>query len=109
MMGTFEAQGTRERKENFGIGTQIIQFEGKTAIIKKSVEEVSVRVTDLKAETEAQFKVTADQILAEVTRAKQAEASLSIRADQIALSVTNLTNDTNSRFTQTAEQISLCR
>jgi len=107
MMDTFEAQGTRERKENFGIGTQIIQLEGKTAIIKKSVEEVSVRVTDLKAETEAQFKVTADQILAEVTRAKQAEASLSIRADQIALSVTNHANDTNSKFIQTADQISL--
>jgi hypothetical protein len=107
MMDTFEAQGTRERKENFGIQTQIIQLEGKTAIIKKSVEEVSVRVTDLKEYTEAQFKVTADQILAEVTRAKQAEASLSIRADQIALSVTNLANDTNSRFEQTAEQISL--
>jgi len=107
MMDTFEAQGTRERKENFGVATQIIQLEGKTAIIKKSVEEVSVRVTDLKAETEAQFKVTADQILAEVTRAKQAEASLSIRADQIALSVTNLTNDTNSRFIQTANQIAL--
>ncbi|WP_313182058.1 tail fiber domain-containing protein [Lacrimispora sp.] len=107
MMDTFEAQGTRERKENFGIGTQIIQLEGKTAIIKKSVEEVSVRVTDLKAETEAQFAITADQILAEVTRAKQAEASLSIRADQIALSVTNLANDTNSKFIQTADQISL--
>jgi len=71
------------------------------------VEEVSVRVTDLKAETEAKFAITAEQIIAEVTRAKQAEASLSIRADQIALSVTNLTNDTNSRFTQTASQIAL--
>lgn len=107
MMDTFEAQGTRERKENFGIGTQIIQLEGKTAIIKKSVEEVSVRVTDLKAETEAKFAITAEQIIAEVTRAKQAEASLSIRADQIALSVTNLANDTNSKFIQTADQISL--
>lgn len=107
MMDTFEAQGTRERKENFGIATQIIQLEGKTAIIKKSVEEVSVRVTDLKAETEAQFAITANQILAEVTRAQQAEASLSIRADQIATSVTNLATDTNSRFTQTANQIAL--
>jgi hypothetical protein len=107
MMDTFEAQGTRERKENFGIGTQIIQLEGKTAIIKKSVEEVSIRVTDLKAETEAKFAITAEQIIAEVTRAKQAEASLSIRADQIALSVTNLANDTNSKFIQTADQISL--
>ena len=107
MMDTFEASGTRERKENFGITTQIIQLEGKTAIIKKSVEEVSVRVTDLKAETEAKFAITAEQILAEVTRAKQAEASLSIRADQIALSVTNLANDTNSKFIQTADQIAL--
>lgn len=107
MMDTFEASGSRERRESFGIGTQIIQLEGKTAVIKKSVEEVSVRVTDLKAETEAQFKVTAEQILAEVNRAQQAEASLSIRADQIALSVTNLKNDTNSRFEQTAQQISL--
>ena len=107
MMDTFEAQGTRERKQNFGIGTQIIQLEGKTAVIKKSVEEVSVRVTDLKEYTEAQFAITADQILAEVTRAKQAEASLSIKADQIALSVTDLTNSTNSRFEQTAQQISL--
>ena len=107
MMDTFEAQGTQERKQSFGIGTQIIQLEGKTAVIKKSVEEVSVRVTDLKEYTEAQFAITAEQILAEVTRAKQAEASLSIKADQIALSVTDLTNSTNSRFEQTAQQISL--
>jgi hypothetical protein len=107
MMDTFEASGTRERRESFGIGTQIIQLEGKTAIIKKSVEEVSVRVTDLKEYTEAQFKVTAEQILAEVTRAKDAEASLNIRADGIVASVTNLKNDTNSRFEQTAQQISL--
>ena len=107
MMDTFEAQGTKERKESFGTQSQIIQLEGKTAIIKKSVEEVSVRVSDLKASTDAQFKITADQILAEVTRAKQSEASLSIKADQIATSVTNLTNDTNSRFTQTASQIAL--
>lgn len=107
MMDTFEAAGTRERKESFGIGTQIIQLEGKTAIIKKSVEEVSVRVTDLKEETEAQFAITAQQISAEVTRAKEAEASLNIRADGIVASVTNLKNDTNSKFEQTAQQISL--
>lgn len=107
MMDTFEAQGTRERKQNFGIPMQIMQLEGKTAVIKKSVEEVSVRVTDLKEETEARFAITTEQIIAEVTRAQQAEASLSIKADQIAMSVTNLANNTNSRFEQTAQQISL--
>lgn len=107
MMDTYEASGYAEQEPRSGLGEQIIQLEGKTAVIKKSVEEVSVKVTDLKEYTEAQFKITADQILAEVTRAKQAEASLSIRADQIALSVTNLANDTNSKFIQTAEQIAL--
>ena len=105
MMDTFEAAGTRERKESFGIATQIIQLEGKTAIIKKSVEEVSVRVTDLKEYTEAQFAVTAEQILAEVTRATQAEASLKIRADEIDLSVKNLKEYTEGQFKVTAEQI----
>lgn len=107
MTDTYEAQGSIEQEQRTGLNEQIIQLEGKTVVIKKSVEEVSVRVTDLKEYTESQFKVTADQILAEVTRAKDAEASLNIRADGIVASVTNLKNDTNSRFEQTAQQISL--
>ncbi|MFR3727650.1 tail fiber domain-containing protein [Lacrimispora sp.] len=107
MMDTYEAQGSLEQEQSFGLGDQIIQLEGKTAVIKKSVEEVSVRVTDLKEETEARFAITTEQIIAEVTRAQQAEASLSIKADQIAMSVSNLADDTNSKFEQTAQQISL--
>lgn len=107
MMDTYEASGSIEQEENFGIHTQIIQLEGKTAVIKKSVDEVSVKVSDLKDYTEAQFKVTAEKIIAEVKRAEEAEAALSLKADQIALSVTDLRNDTNSKFTQTAEQIAL--
>lgn len=105
MMDTFEAQGTRERRESFGVSTQIIQLEGKTAVIKKSVEEVSVRVTDLKEYTEAQFVVTAEQILAEATRAKDAEASLSIRADEIDATVKDFKKDTDAQFRITAGQI----
>ncbi|WP_367567208.1 tail fiber domain-containing protein [Lacrimispora sp.] len=107
MMDTYEAKGNIEQEQRTGLSEQIIQLEGKSAVIKRSVEEVSVRVTDLKDYTEAQFAITAEQILAEVTRAQQAEASLKIRADQIALSVTDLTNSTNSRFEQTAAQILL--
>lgn len=107
IMDTYKAQGEIEQEQSFGLGDQIIQLEGRTAVIRKSVEEVSVRVTDLKEYTEAQFKITADQILAEVTRAKEAESSLNIRADGIVASVTNLKNDTNSKFEQTAQQISL--
>lgn len=107
MTDTYEATGNESREEKTGIQTQIIQIEGKTAVIKKSVDEVSVRVTDLKKYTEAQFKITAEEITAEVRRAKEAESSLSIKADKIAMSVTDLKDDTNSRFEQTASQIAL--
>lgn len=91
MTDTIESTGSQRRKEIFGINKQIIQLEGKTAVVIKNVDEVSVRVTDLKQYTESQFKVTADSILAEVTRAKGAEEELSssikINAERIELKV----------------------
>jgi hypothetical protein len=105
MTDTYVAKGNVEQEQSFGLGDQIIQLEGKTAVIKKSVEEVSIRVTDLKEETEAQFKVTAEQILQEVTRAQQAEASLKIRADEIDATVKDFKEDTNAQFKITANQI----
>lgn len=105
MRDKIESTGSQVREDQFSISKQIIQLEGKAAIITKSVEEVSVRVTDLKNYTEAQFKITADAITAEVTRAKEAEAQLSIRADQISASVTDLRNDTEAKFEITADQI----
>lgn len=105
MMDTYEAKGSLEQEQNTGLATQIIQLEGKTAVIKKSVEEVSVRVTDLKEYTEAQFAITAEQILAEVTRAQTEEAALRIRANEIDLSVKNLKDYTEGQFRVTAEQI----
>ena len=105
MRDKIESTGSQVREDQFSISKQIIQLEGKAAIITKSVEEVSVRVTDLKNYTEAQFKITADAITAEVTRAQEAEAQLSIRADQISASVTDLRNDTEAKFEITADQI----
>lgn len=114
MMDTFEAQGTRDRNDDFGIETQIIQLEGKAAVIKKSVEAVSVRVTDLKNYTESQFKITADQISAEVTRAKEEEEKLSsritIEAERITSEVTRAKGaeaQLYSKITQTADAITL--
>lgn len=111
MMDTYEATGSIKLEENFGIQTQIMQLEGKTAVIKKSVEEVSVSVTDLKNYTDAKLKVTAEEISAEVNRAKDAEeklsASIKITAQQIASTVTDLRNETNTKFEQTAQQIAL--
>lgn len=107
MRDKFEATGSKTIEEQFTLSKQIIQLEGKTTVITKNVEEVSARVTDLKNYTEAQFQITAEQITAEVTRAQQAEAQLSIRADEISASVTDLRNDTEAQFQITSEQIAL--
>ena len=88
MMDTFEASGSSDYEENFDIQSQITQLEGKAAVIKKNVEEVSVRVTDLKNYTEAQFKVTAEAITSEVSRATKTEGELSTKITQTADAIT---------------------
>lgn len=109
MSDTFTSTGSETREESFGIESQIIQLEGKTAVIIKSVDEVSATVTDLKNYTEAQFKITADSITAEVTRAKGAEGELSSKitqtATEIRSEVTDKTNGLQSQITQTATEI----
>lgn len=114
MMDTFEASGSSDYEENFDIQSQITQLEGKAAVIKKNVEEVSVRVTDLKNYTEAQFKVTAEAITAEVTRAKNEEEKLSSKITQtseaITLEVSRATKAEealSTKITQTADAITL--
>lgn len=91
MLDQISSTGAKKRKESFGIHQQIIQLEGKSAVIIKNVEEVSVKLTDLKEYTESQFKITADTIQAEVTRATKAENVLSgritVNADNITAEV----------------------
>lgn len=107
MRDKIESTGSKKHEETFSIQKQIIQLEGKAAVIIKNVDEVSARVTDLKNYTESQFKITADAITAEVTRAKEAEGKLSVRAEEITASVTNLKNKTEAQFKVTSEQIAL--
>lgn len=104
---SYSATGEEIRSTESNINTEIIQLKGKSAIFKKSVEEVSANLTDLEKNTESQFKITADQIVAEVKRAKEAEASLTVEANRIATNVTNLENNTNSKIEQLSSQISL--
>ena len=107
MRDKISATGEKQLQEGMSIQKEIQQLEGKTAVIIKNVDEVSAKVTDLKNYTEAQFKITAEAISAEVTRAQKAEAKLSVRADEISASVTNLRSDTEAQFKVTSEQIAL--
>lgn len=104
---SYSATGEEIRSTESNINTDIIQLKGKAAILKKNVDEVSAQVIDLGKNTEAQLKITAEQITAEVKRAKEAEASLTVEANRIATNVTNLENDTNSKIEQLSSQISL--
>lgn len=83
--------GSQRREEVFGINKQIIQLEGKTAVIIKNVDEVSARVTDLKNYTEAEFKITSDRITSEVKRLddenEKQYSKIEQNAQQIALRV----------------------
>ena len=105
MRDTIESTGSQKREGDFTIQKQIIQLEGRTAIIQRTVEEVSVQVTNLKDYTDAQLSITSEAITAEVTRAQEAESQLSIAADEISASVTALEEEATSKITQTANQI----
>ena len=87
MMDTVEAKGTKTQGQEFGIQNEIIQLKGKTAVIVRSVDEVSATVTDLEKQTTAQIKVVSDKIAAEVKRATDQEielaGSISVLAGQI--------------------------
>lgn len=87
MMDTVEAKGTKTQGQEFGIQNEIIQLKGKTAVIVRSVDEVSATVTDLEKQTTAQIKVVSDKITAEVKRATDQEielaGSISVLAGQI--------------------------
>lgn len=87
MMDTVEAKGTKTQGQEFGIQNEIIQLKGKTAVIVRSVDEVSATVTDLEKQTTAQIKVVSDKITEEVKRATDQEVelagSISVLAGQI--------------------------
>lgn len=94
----YSATGNEYREEIFGTNKEIIQLKGKSAIIKKQVDEVSAELTDFEKETTSKFQITAEQIAAEVKRATEVEASIKLQADNIQLDVANFKEDTDSKF-----------
>ena len=64
----FSATGNENRKANFDLNKKVIQLQGKTAIIKKNVDEVSVEVSDLEKNTNSKFQQTDEQISFKVSK-----------------------------------------
>lgn len=113
MMDSYNSSGSQELTQAFNIETEIIQIKGLSAVLKRTVEEVSNELTNLENETTSKFAQTAEQITAEVTRATAAEGQLSSRitqtAEQISLKVSkgDVTSQLNSELTITGNSIAL--
>ncbi len=112
MMEEWESTGTTERGQTFSIQTEIMRAKGMSAVLRRSVEEVSTEMHNYEEQTASKFTQTAAKIQAEVTRATTAEGKLSTRITQTAESITsevtrakNAEATLTSRITQTAESI----
>lgn len=84
---SYSATGEEIRSTESNINTDIIQLKGKAAILKKNVDEVSAKMTDLGENVEAQLKITASQIESTVKRLGEAESQIKQTADSISLMV----------------------
>lgn len=62
VMDSFTSTGSQELERKFSIESEIIQIKGLSAILKRTVEEVSNELTDLEKETTSKFTQTAEQI-----------------------------------------------
>lgn len=62
VMDSFTSTGSQELERKFNIESEIIQVKGLSAILKRTVEEVSNELTDLEKETTSKFTQTAEQI-----------------------------------------------
>jgi len=61
-MDDFSSTGSQELERKFNIESEIIQVKGLSAILKRTVEEVSNELTDLERETTSKFTQTAQEI-----------------------------------------------
>lgn len=90
-MDSYESTGSQELSRPFTIESELIQVKGLSAILKRSVEEVSNNLSNLEEGTNSRFTQLADQITLEVQRATGQEvelaAAISVATDQIKLKV----------------------
>lgn len=110
MRDKIESSGRQTRTEEFTLHKQIIQLEGKAAIITKDVERISSEVVDFKADTATKFEQTATSIKAEATARENGDTELSgritVEADRITAEVKRA-QEAESAITQTADEIKL--
>lgn len=109
MFDTLEARGPEYRGNEVTSNDEIIMLKSKTLVINKSVDGLTVTVSDLEKNTESKFEQTANRITAEVKRATDSENALfskiEITAESIKTEVADTANGLSSKIEQTASAI----
>ena len=94
MMDSYESSGSQEITQTFNIETEITQIKGLSAILKRTVEEVSNELTNLESETSSKFTQTAEQISLKVSKGdvtSQLNSELTITGNSINLTTGHFT------------------
>ena len=105
MRDKISATGGQKRDNENSISRKIVETDGKSYILVANAEKVSVQVKDLKEYTESQISVLSDKIVAESSRAKEAESQIEIKHNSITTSVSDLNDDINSQISVLSNQI----
>lgn len=109
---TYESKGNKLRVNEDTQTSELMYLQSRTAKIQKSVDCVSIELTNLDENTSSRFEQTASKIEAEVKRANNAEGELSgritVTAGEITQEVTRAKAEEatlSGRINVTAEQI----
>lgn len=99
VMDSFTSTGSQELERKFSIESEIIQVKGLSAILKRTVEEVSNELTDLEKETTSKFTQTAEQISLMVKKGdvtSQINSELKVTGNTIELTTEHFTINTKN-------------
>lgn len=64
----YSAEGSEERKQNFDVNTEIVQLQGKAAVLKRTAEELSNTITDTRENLQSQITQQAGEIALKVSK-----------------------------------------
>lgn len=92
---SYSATGEEIRGVENNVNTEIIQLKGRSAILKRTVDEVSVTVTNLENETQAFFRVTSEQIAMKVSKG-EISSQISLEPGQVYIGGNRLVVDSTN-------------
>lgn len=104
----FTAEGNEEIQQDFSLNTEIIQLQGKSNVLKRTVEEMSITITDMGAGLQSQITQTAGQLQTQITDNKNSlQSQITQTASGLQTQITDNKNNLQSQITQQAGQIEL--